>query len=382
MSLKLFISAAEDSAHLYAENLLDHLLKQEPELQSFGLGSEAMEKKGFKSLFDVKKFSIVGVTDIFKNYFFLKKSFNVLIKEIKLQKPSVVLLIDYPGFNLRLAKACKKIGVPVVYFILPKIWASRPQRIKVLKKNCDKVLSIFEFEKEIYKDFGQKFKYIGNPLINNIPKDYLDKSKNILIRQKYTFLEQDKIIALMPGSRKSEIEHILPAQIKIAEALYKANPKLVFSIFLAPSVEKKDIINYLQNNTVPFSIIKANPSISLRIPDIILCALGTATLYAALFLKPCFVMYKTNKITGLAAKLLLNKNLKLLSLPNLLLNKEIYPEFIQEKMKIKDIVFSVQKFLDSEDLQKQMQTDLTNLTKSLHQKTPIKELADVLLAYK
>ncbi|MBE8163399.1 MAG: lipid-A-disaccharide synthase [Bdellovibrionaceae bacterium] len=382
MSFTLFISAAEDSAHLYAEQLLDYLLIKEPGLKTFGLGSVEMEKKGFCSVFPAKRFSIMGITDIFKQYFFLKKAFAKLVKEIELQKPKVVLLIDYPGFNLRLAKACKKRNIPVVYFIPPKIWASRKNRIKDLKATCDKILSIFEFEKPFYKHFKEKFVYVGNPLVNTIPKNYLDKDTNQAIRQKYGFSSNAKVVGLLPGSRKSEIQYILPTQIQVVEQLYKKDPKLEFSIFLAPSIEKESVQEYLKNTSAPVSIVKAPSATVLRIPDFILCASGTATLYAALFLKPCVVMYKVHSLTMFIAQLILNKKLKFFSLPNLILNKPVFPEFIQKKMKTKEIVQYVENYLHSTALQKQTKEDLKHLKEILKEKQPIEEVGNILLNYK
>lgn len=382
MSFKLFISAAEDSAHLYGEQLLDYLLTKEPQLKAFGLGSIKMEKKGFRSLFPSKEFSIMGITDVFKRYFFFKKAFNKLVAEIELQKPTVVLLIDYPGFNLRLAKACKKRNIPVVYFIPPKIWASRKNRIKDLEATCDKVLSIFEFEKSFYKHFKDKFVYVGNPLVNSIPLNYLDPGINKSIRQKYGFTATDKIIGLLPGSRNSEIQYILPIQIQVAEQLYKNNLNLVFGIFVAPSIEKSSVQKYLKNTNVPFSIIKAPSEVALRIPNFILCASGTAVLYSALFLKPCAVMYKVHVFTMFVSRFFLNKKLKFFSLPNIILDKNIFPEFIQNNMKAKDIVQYVETYLSSESLQSQTEKDLKTLKNILTKKQPIKNIGNILLNYK
>lgn len=382
MTFRLFISAAEDSAHLYGEQLLDYLLKKESNLEAFGLGSVKMEEKGFDSLFPSKEFSVMGIADVFKRYFFFRKAFNKLVEEIELKKPVVVLLIDYPGFNLRLAKACKKRNIPVVYFIPPKIWASRENRIKDLEATCDKVLSIFEFEKSFYTHFKDKFVYVGNPLVNNIPQDYLDVNVNKFIRHKYGFAITDQIIGLLPGSRNSEIQYILPTQIRVAERLYKNNSNLVFGIFLAPSIDKSSVQKYLKNSDVPFSIVKAPSEIALRIPNFILCSSGTVVLYAALFLKPCVVMYKVHALTAFVARFILNKTLKFFSLPNLILNKKVFPEFIQNNMKVEGIVQYVETYLCSESLQNKTEKDLKALKNILKKKQPIEELGNILLNYR
>lgn len=381
MSFKLFISAAEDSAHLYAENLLEHLLKRCPDLESFGLGSPAMEAKGFYSLFNSKNFSIMGITDVFKRYFFLRKAFYALVQEIKRKKPNVVLLIDYPGFNLRLAKVCKKINIPVVYFIPPKIWASRGGRLKHLVASCDKILSILEFEKEFYKDFEDQFRYVGNPLVTSIPDNYLDSSFNMSIKQKYGFEKCSKVIALMPGSRNSEIKYILPTQIRVAEILYKNNPNLVFSIFLAPSMNRSDVQQYLEGSSLSFSVLKAASNTVLRIPDFILCASGTAVLYAALFLKPCVVMYRVHIFTAFVARFILNTKLNFFSLPNLILNKKVFPEFIQGNMKEEKIANFVIEYFASSAMQEETEQDLLSLKKNMQSDQPIRVVADTLLEY-
>lgn len=381
MKFKLFISAAEDSAYLYAENLLDQLLQRQPDLETFGLGSLSMEAKGFQSLFNSKEFSIMGIADVFKRYFFIRKAFHKIVEEIKKRKPHVVLLIDYPGFNLRLAKVCKQLNIPVVYFIPPKIWASRAGRLKHLVNSCDKILSIFEFEKIFYKDFKDKFIYVGNPLVNTLPKNYLDKDVNVKIKQKYGFTKTSKIIALMPGSRDSEIKYILPTQVRVAEILYKQNSNLVFSIFLAPSMEREDVQKYLEQSSVSFSILKAPSNTLLRIPDFVLCASGTAVLYAALFLKPCVVMYRVHILTAFFAKYILNKKLKFFSLPNLILNKKIFPEFIQNHMKEDCIAKFVMEQLNSQSAQEKVQKDLLELKAKLPVGQPIEKLANILLNY-
>ena len=219
----IFFVAGETSGDTHGSNLIRALLKLDPQLQLSGIGGRGMEKAGMTLHFDLASRAIMGITEVVKSFGFIRRLFYETLDRIRDERPDVVVLIDYPGFNIRLAKAVKKLGIPIVYYISPQIWAWKKGRIHVLAEVVDKMLVILPFEQELYDEVGLPCTYVGHPLFDHIEE----------VEVRDTF-KSPCTIGLMPGSREHEIERIFPVMLKIGRALREAHPD---ARFVTPCVD-------------------------------------------------------------------------------------------------------------------------------------------------
>ena len=333
---KIVIIAGEDSGDLHGAHLIKEMKKIDPDFTFYGVGGDKMIGAGLNHIEHIKNLNVIGIVEVLKHYPRIKKIFNKTVSLIKELKPQQVILIDYPGFNMRLAKEVKKLGVPITYFILPQVWAWNRKRAAKLKNLCDKLISIIPFEKEWFEKRNIGVHFVGHPLISildkNFEKDFLHK--------KYNIDQNKKIVALMPGSRKSEIKKhwgIFLDTIKQLKAggSHKIQPVLI----QAPNVDV---------DSVPENIItvKDNHYDALFSADVAIVCSGTATLETALLKCPMVVCYKLSSITWFLAKKM--ASVKHLSLVNLIVGKEVVRELLQNNMKPKNIVKEINYLLSEE----------------------------------
>ncbi|MCB0348491.1 MAG: lipid-A-disaccharide synthase [Bdellovibrionales bacterium] len=353
-SESLLIVAAEESSAAYAKRLLHILEKEKPNLKCFGVGNKAMEDMGFERLGKSEDMAVIGIVEVIKHYGLIRKVFYNLIDEAVKRKVKVVLLIDYPDFNMRLAKELKKRNIKVVYYISPTVWAWRQNRIHNIKKYIDKMLLIYPFEVDFYKKHEMKYEFVGHPLLDEMNTDLLDQDKIDTQKLKMGLEKKDTIIGLMPGSRRSEIKFHLSEQLEALKLLQKRIPNLYGALLLAPSLEKHEIQQYLTESPENFIILQDEPFKMLQAVDAVLVASGTATLVVALMQKPMVIMYKLNAVTAWLAKKIV-KGVKYFGIVNLLYNQEVAPEMFQEKVNAKDLSDEMLKVLEPKNANEQIE---------------------------
>ncbi len=232
---RILIVAAETSSCLYAQRLLEHWKQHNVSVEAFGIGNQAMIDLGFKALARAEELAVVGVQEVIAHWPVIKKAFYDVLDAVREREPAVVLLLDYPDFNLRLAKKLKALNVPVVYYISPQVWAWRRGRVKLIARVIDKMLVVFPFEVDFYAAHGVKVEFVGHPLLDELDRD--QTSTRALRRAKYGLGDGDVLLALMPGSRRSEIKHHLTTQLATARRLVQANPRLRVGLFVAPNFD-------------------------------------------------------------------------------------------------------------------------------------------------
>ncbi len=333
---KIVIIAGEDSGDLHGAHLIKEMKKIDPDFSFYGIGGDKMIEAGLNHMEHIKNLNVIGIVEVLKHYPRIKKIFNKTVSLIKKLKPQQVVLIDYPGFNMRLAKETKKLGVSVTYFILPQVWAWNSKRAEQLKNLCDKLISIIPFEKEWFEKRNISVHFVGHPLISILDKNF-EKS---FLRQKYNINQNKKIVALMPGSRKSEIKKhwgIFLNTIKQlkADGKHKIQPVLI----QAPNIA----IGNVPENIIT---VKDNHYDALYSADVAIVCSGTATLETALLKCPMVVCYKLSSITWFLAKKM--ASVKHLSLVNLIVGKEVVTELLQSSMKPKNIVKEINYLLSKE----------------------------------
>ena len=329
-SRKILIVAAEASSCLYAERLLQHWKKHNISVEAFGIGNAAMTEQGFECLARAEDLAVVGVQEVISHWGVIKEAFYRLIDAAKTRQPQVVLLLDYPDFNLRLAAKLKALGILVVYYISPQVWAWRQGRVKTIQEVIDKMLVVFPFEEDFYKARGVQVEFVGHPLLDELNPAHFDVKLRDLERARFGILPDQVLLALMPGSRRSEMKHHLQVQLDTARQLVIKHPQLKVALFVAPNFSKEEVQASLEGLDFPLMLIKAEPFSMINLADAVLVASGTATLMVGLLEKPMVIMYRMNRFSAWLAKRFV-KSTRHFGLINLVLDDRVAPELFQEQ---------------------------------------------------
>ncbi len=323
-SSHLMIVAGEVSGDSHAAALINALKHLNPALTFSGLGGPKMQAAGVALDEDLTRFAVVGFLEILKHYGEFRRCFETFLKNVQERKPAAVILVDYPGFNLRLAGRLKKMGVKVIYYISPQVWAWKENRVRFIKKNVDRMLVLFDFEKKFYADRGVEVDFVGHPLADEV--DLTSGREETLLN---AGLSPDKFtIGLLPGSRQKEIESLLPAMIDAAQIMHHEDPRFQFLILKAPNLDGKLFKKYLEQKPFMIKLLDGHFHNGLNACDLCVVTSGTATLETALLLKPMVVVYKTSFFTYFLAKALIK--IPYIGLVNVVAGKKIVPECIQD----------------------------------------------------
>lgn len=326
----VLIVAAEASSSLYAQRLLEAWKAEGREIQAFGIGSRSMEKLGFECLGRSEDLAVVGLQEVIKHFPLIRRTFHSLVDQAVTRKPKFALLLDYPDFNLRLAKQLKKRGITVIYYISPQIWAWRTGRVKQIKKVVDHMLVLFPFEEKFYRDHDVKVDFVGHPLLDELPETATNTKSSKIERQRFGIGDDELVLGLMPGSRNSEIEHHFETQLAAAKLVVKNNPKVRPVLMVAPTLERERFGPAIAASSLSIQIVKEEPLDMIALADTILVASGTATLMVGLMEKPMVIMYRMTPFTAWIAKKLVTKT-PFFGLVNLVMGRKVVPELFQEE---------------------------------------------------
>lgn len=327
----ILIICGEASGDLNAADLAKKILETDSTIRISGVGGKLLRQAGVEVFYDIKDISVFGFFDVLNKlprFLALKK---LILKKIETEKPDLIIMVDFSGFNLRLAKAINK-TVPIIYYVSPQVWASRQGRIKTIKKYIAKMIVIFAFEEDFYRNLGINVNFVGHPLLDIVrptmeKKDFLEQC---------AFSESKFTIALLPGSRKQEIKYIFPIMLRAACIIKKKMSDVQFIIAKTPNLELgtyKQIMGKFKE--MPLKIAEGKTYDALNIADFCLVASGTATLETTIMEKPFFIIYKT----GLLNYLLYLPQVKVpyIGMVNIVAKRKVIPEFIQFKASPKKI---------------------------------------------
>jgi lipid-A-disaccharide synthase len=379
-SPKILIVAAEASSCLYAQRLLQHWKKTGAHLQAFGIGNEAMAKEGFECLGRAEDLAVVGIQEVMSHWGVIKKAFYDLLEAARTRRPDVVLLLDYPDFNLRLAKRLKALKIPIVYYISPQVWAWRTGRVKLIQKFVDKMLVVFPFEKDFYASHNVAVEFVGHPLLDELDPEQFNAGRRAVHRSKYGIGPEDVVLALMPGSRDSELKHHLAVQLAAARELHAKNPAVKVALFVAPNFSKEHVQARLSDLDFPLILIKDEPFSMIDLADVVLCASGTATLMVGLLEKPMVIMYRMNPISAFLAKRFVRKT-KYFGLINLVLDERVAPELFQEQADVPGLVNQLQGLIKDAAARERMSQGLRPAKSRLGNRGATERVAAVLRPY-
>ena len=356
---KLFIITGEYSGDKHAANVVKEIKKLNPDIVIEAIGGKNLEETGIKLYCNHAKMSAVGLN--FKMLLAHIKLGKNLAKYLKDEfKPDLVLMVDYGGFNLNLSKLLAKYGIKMFYYIPPQIWASRKWRLKTVKKNISKVITIFPFETKMYKNAGIDSEFAGHPLLEEIPPA-ADKAQFF---KDNGLDENKKLISIFPGSRVFEVKNLLEIFLKAAEIIHKANRNIQFVLCQAPTIKDELILSELEKyKDLGIKVLKNKNYELLSISDSLMLASGTVALEAALYSTPMIISYKGPWI--LYFIYLMVRCVKRVCLPNIIEDKDIVPELVQSKAKPKIIAEELLKITEDTPQRAEMINSLTNVKSKL-----------------
>jgi lipid-A-disaccharide synthase len=370
----ILIISGEPSGDLQAANLVKAILAINPAIKISAVGGMHLEQAGAQIFYDIKDLSVMGFFDVLKKlprFFALKKS---ILGKITRDKPVAVILVDFSGFNLRLAKAINK-SISVIYYVSPQVWASRPGRVKTIKKFIHRMIVLFKFEEEFYRRHAVSVDFVGSPLLDIVKpslskKEFCDRSG----------LADSKItIALLPGSRKAEIKNILPVMLKSAQIIQDKIKNAQFIIAKSPQVELDLYNGMLKKFRLESRIAEGRTYDCLNACDFALVCSGTATLEAAIMQKPFLIIYKMDLLNYL----LYRPQVKLacIGMVNIVAQRKIIPEFIQFHACPQKIADTALKILNNPKGLEQMKQDLVQVKATLGENGAASRAARIVLDF-
>ena len=322
MVQRVMIIAGEASGDLHGSGVVRELKRLNPRLEIFGVGGDKMRQEGMQLIYHVNELSFMGFAEVLKHLPVIQSVKRTLATVLRYRKPEVVLLIDYPGFNLRFARTAKQSGAKVVYYISPQVWAWHKSRIKKMRGVVDKMLVIFPFEVDLYHKEGLDAEFVGHPLLEVLRSD-LDRKGFF---KRYGLDPKKRLLGLLPGSRKQEIEMIFPKMLKAAR-IVAGEEDMEIAVAVAPTLQERYFEAFYDLHGV--HLIKGASYEVMEHADFALVTSGTATLETGLFGTPMVVVYKTSWPTYLIGRMLIR--VKNIGLVNIVAGKQIVPELIQHR---------------------------------------------------
>ena len=368
----ILIIAGEVSGDLIGASLLKELRAVQPNINIFGIGGDKMIEEGMNISFHINKLSFLGFAEVVKHLSFIKKVQREILKLVKMKNISTAVLIDYPGFNLSIAKKLKALGLKIIYYISPQIWAWGSSRIEKIRSTIDKMLVIFPFEETLYKNNNVPVEFVGHPMLERIAAHkYLSKTELI---KKFKLDDQKEILLLMPGSRKHEVEKIFPAEIEAAAKLSdEFNLQVVVACAQNMNAEIFRNLSVLKN----FTLVTENIFDFMNHSKFGIIKSGTATLEAGLHQLPMIIVYKTVWITYLIGKNLVK--LESIGLVNILFGEKIIPELIQSEVNADTIYERSKTILTDKTLYQNIKDKLSGLRVKLGTEGASKRAAKIIL---
>jgi lipid-A-disaccharide synthase len=361
MAKTLVLVAGEASGDLHAAHLVCELKSLSPDTRFFGLGGPRMKAAGVELYHDMTDLAVVGFIEVLKNYKTFKKIFDDLLARIDALRPDAVVLVDYPGFNLRLARELKKRNIPIVYYISPQVWAWGRERIAFIRSHIDLMLVLFKFEETLYKNGTFNVKFVGHPLLDTV-KPTTPREEFL---KKTGFKTNARTFALLPGSRHREVTALMPIMLDAANRIYRHRPDAQFLICRASTIPRQKIKDILETTKpeFPYSIIDDDTYNAVNAADMVVVASGTATLETAILNKPMVIVYKVTFGTWLLAKLFIK--IPYVGLVNVVARRKIVPELLQFDATPQKIFETAIGFLEKKDLLEQVHTELYALKNTL-----------------
>jgi lipid-A-disaccharide synthase len=338
--MRILISAGEASGEMYGAELLRALRRRVPDIEAFGVGGERMRTAGFEAVVESRDVAVVGLAEVVSHLPSIYRHFKRLLREVDVRKPDVAVLIDFPDFNFRLAKQLHRRGIPVVYYISPQLWAWRKGRIKLVQKYVTRMLVIFPFEEEFYRKHGVEAEFVGHPL-GELEVDPLPASFNV---PRWPADDFEGWIALLPGSRRKEVEMNLPIMLEAANLLFDGDNRRQFVMPVASTISKSWLLKLVRQQAFGSIELVDDARFALANSRAAIVASGTATVEAAVIGTPFVMVYRVSPLTWVLGRRLVN--VPFFSMVNLIAGREVVPELVQQDFTPQNVAGRVQEILE------------------------------------
>jgi lipid-A-disaccharide synthase len=358
---EILISAGDPSGEMYAAGLAE-ALRRRTGARLFGLGGQAMRAAGVELLAEASELAVVGISEAVGRLPAALRALRRLTAEAAARRPRLAILVDFPDFNLRLARALHRRKIPIIYFISPQVWAWRSGRVKLLRKVVARMIVIFPFEEKFYREAGVPAEYVGHPLVAMVRP----QSTREEFARRHGLDPARAIVALLPGSRASEVEHNLPVMLSACRLL-RASREPQFLLAVAPGLRSADFARYLQGEAA-VQIVEGETYDALAAARCAIVSSGTATVEAALLGTPMVVVYRVSPATAFIARRLVRS--PFFSMVNLILERPAVPELIQEAFTPEKLAGEVRRLLDSPETCARMKQDLAEVRARLASPSP------------
>lgn len=325
MNKKIFIVAGEASGDLHGADLTRALVTLDPEVTVVGMGGEQMRRAGVRLLIDAGDLAPVGLTDVLPRLSALWRAFWQLRRSLGVERPNLLLLIDFPDFNMLLARVSRRIGIPVLYYVSPQVWAWRRGRIQTLKRLVEKMLVIFPFEEAFYREAAVPVAFVGHPMLDRL-REVPSREE---ARRELGCGDSDLIVGLLPGSREGEVRQHLPVLKESVAHIARTAPETRFLLAVAGSLPPRLVETLLQGSNSRIRLVQGQTYQVMRAADLLITASGTATLEAGLLGTPMIIVYRVSQITWWVGKLVVEFPYLGIGMVNLVSGTRVVPELLQ-----------------------------------------------------
>lgn len=347
--MKIMISVGEASGDMHAANALQQLIDvSQDTIEAFGMGGKRLAACGMELTVDNQHHAVMGLVEVLHKYPQLRSNLQTLKRLLHARKPDVLLLVDYPHFNMKLAAEARSIGIPVIYYIAPKVWASRPGRLQELAKLVDHMAVILPFEKKIFEAVNIPTTFVGNPLLDNTK---LINASNSTVSQ-----HPGPLVALLPGSRKNEINSLLPLMLDAATQLQEKHEKIEFVLPVAETIQQKLITDHIEESSAKVTLINTQDYNLLASCKAAMVASGTATLELAILGVPMTVAYRMNQLSYAVVKRWLT--IEYISLTNIIAERKVVTELLQDDVSAATLFSHTDQLLSDDELHNSQKSEL------------------------
>ena len=371
--MKIMISVGEASGDLHGASVANALKQLRPEIELVGMGGQAMRTAGVEIIYDIADLGVIGIVEVIKNLRRLFRLRDFLTDYMRANRPDALVIIDYPGFNVRLAKVAKKLGIPVISYISPSAWAWGRGRAKEVAETVQRVAAIFPFEADVYREAGANVTFVGHPLLD-IVKPNMERAAAF----DYFGASPDfPRVLLMPGSRKQEILNLLPDMLAAAEKITQQVPGCQFFLPVASTISREMLRTLLNKYNVHVTLTNDQTYDLMNICDVAVAASGTATLETSLLKVPTVIIYRVATLTYLIGKQLVK--IPDIGLPNIVAGRRIVPELLQDDVNPEAIAAETVRLLIDGEARRQVLADLEEVHTKLGETGAVNRVAEVIL---
>ena len=369
----ILILAGEASGDDHAAEFVRELKLMQPQMKITGMGSQAMKKAGVDVFYDSSKIAVMGLVEVLRHWGDIKQAMNLVKLKLEQTRPDLLILVDYPEFNLKMARHAKSLGIKVLFYISPQVWAWRPRRIHKIGRLIDHMAVIFKFEEPYYQRANIPVSFVGHPLVDKV---VADQDRNIC-RQQLGVADDEQLVGLFPGSRQSELSRLLPLMFETAKKMHQQNPALKFLLPIAAALDYEELSQLCAGNNPPIIPTQGNIYEMISSCDAIVSCSGTVTLEIALLEVPLCIVYRMSWLSYQILSRLIT--IPHVGLANIVVGKQIVRELLQEDATPGKVSNELFELLDNKDYRQKVKADLAGVRQNLGEGNGAGNMAQLVL---